>query len=201
MKVIRLSLVIFSCFFLLTAAYAAPPAKIPNLVGSWAITAYADGRIYVYPHSCLVITSQNGNLLEGTYYWHSSMKVITQGTGCYDSNDPLSCPAGTVHEFFSTTPASAEFSGSINANQVILQGQASETFGSNVFDISQTFTGLYDQASDSANGMAHVSVVRKTDGILDVVSIETRGHVIHSRGTICPMTADPAPMTWVGHEY
>jgi hypothetical protein len=210
MKKLSIMLIVVSCLLFITTSFAAQPTKKnsnPDLVGTWAIVNYADGRIYDYPYSCAVITSQNGNLFEGTFYWWNSTKMIDPGTTCYDSWDPVSCPVHTVKEYFATSYGyrQAAFSGSINSNQVIMHGEGSINYtdangNTYVYQLNRTPMGLYDQAADTVNGVTHISVVTDVNNSLYSVSNETRGFKMYNRGTPCPMTATPAsPMTWVGH--
>ena len=214
-KELSISLVVVSCLFFINAVFAAPPSKssIPNLVGAWATEGYADGRIYEYPVSCAVITSQNGNLLGGTFYWWDSVKLIDNTAICFDPWDPVSCPSGKVKEYYEDYNGTgahygllqADFTGSINSNQVILQGSGSITRtynGTNyVAELKRTSIGLYDQNSDTINGVAHLSIVTKINSLsLYSASNETRGFKMYRGGVQCPPTEPPtSPITWVGH--
>lgn len=207
MKKTGIGVMVGCCLLIAGASYAAQPAKgNPNLVGTWALVNYSDGRIYEHPFSCLAITSQSGNLFEATFYWSSTNTAVAPGTVCYDPWDPVSCPAGTVTESIITNGyRQAAVSGSIYANQVMIHGQANISYtdpltGSKYdYRLSRTAIGLYDQPSDSISGVTHISIVIDRDETLYGVSNETRGFRLYNRGTPCPGTQPTDPITWVGH--
>ncbi len=201
-RTVRLiTLVIIFASFSLSAAFAAPTTKntIPNLVGNWKFVSYDNGRVYDYPFQCIAIESQNGNLFQGTFYWWDSEKTKSDPTACYDLQDPVSCENGTVTETVETTRYEGKFSGSINANQVMLYGEVNVTKAPYNYDVSKTAIGLYDQATDTISGFAHISLRSFSGTYMFSSSNETRGFKFYSRGAVCPMVDKPESIRWMYH--